>query len=663
MVIAFLLFWSVSDAATLQEEDASSADAPEEDAPEEAAPLEIVVEARRDLPHASWQVLDAERISDTPGTHGDPFRLVQALPGVAMTREYAPRAGALSIRGANPGDSRFFLDGVELPYLFHFHQYASVLHTGLLEELAVFPSTFGAEYGDAVGGVVAARSKAPEWERSQGGVSGNLLMGGAWGAAPLSRKSSAGSSGISGSARRSFADLGGKTTDWYTAWPVFWDYLVRTQGALKNGFGVSMTLLGAGDSYGRYLSQPDALDPVEEDQNPPFVLDRAFHGVSMHLDATVGSASVRMALAGVVDEWSGTLPEASSVRNERYTWFRQTWILPTDWGTWAGGVDAKAQSLVRQAAVSRPWLELGEEAPLLARGLPVDETLNRTKGGVWLEPRMYVGAWRLQPGVRVHGDTSVKGFVVDPRVTTRWNIREDLRFKAAAGRYSQSPVLDALSPTTGDSGLGFVQSEQAALGLEGAVAQRWELGAEVWGKQLHDVVVEPIDAAPVAAEGNAWGLELTSRYRIRDLFFSYLSLTVGRATRDGAPFEYDQPYAASMVASWHPVPRWKLGARYRFAAGLPYTPVEEAVYNGNTDTWEPLLGEEMSERLPDYHKLDLRVERLAEWRRVSMSAYLEAWWIPGDGNVVYPAWSYDYQQEVGVSGPALVPLVGGEARF
>jgi hypothetical protein len=575
----------------------------------------------------------------------------------------------LSIRGANPGDSRFFLDGVELPYLFHFHQYASVLHTGLLEELAVFPSTFGAEYGDAVGGVVAARSKAPELERAHGGVSGNLLMGGLWGAAPLARNTLSGNAlsgnaaGISGSARRSFADLGGKTTDWYTAWPVFWDYLGRYQGELENGFGVGVTLLGAGDGYGRYVSQPDALDPVKVDRNPPFVLDRAFHGVTVHLDSEVGRANVHTALAGLVDEWSGTLPEATQVRNERYTWFRQTWFLPTDRGVWAGGVDAKAQSLVRQAAVSRPWMELGAEAPLLARGVPVDEILNRTKGGAWLEPRLTMGTWRVQPGVRVHGDTTLQQFAVDPRLTARWNIREDLRLKAAAGRYTQSPVLDALSPTTGNPDLGFVQSEQVALGLEGAVAQRWELGAELWGKLLHDVVVEPVGAAPEAAEGDAWGLELTSRYRIRDLFFSYVSLTVGRATRDGAPFEYDQPYALSMVASWHPVPHWKLGARYRFAAGLPYTPVDEAVYNGNTDTWEPVLGEEMSERLPDYHKLDLRVARMIQWRRVSMSAYVEAWWIPGDGNVVYPAWSYDYRQEVGVRGPTLVPLVGGEARF
>ena len=176
------------------------------------APLEVVVEARRDLPHASFQVLDRERVERTPGTHDDPGRLIQALPGVAATPEYSPRSGDLSIRGAAPGDSKFYLDGVELPYLFHFQQYASVFHTRLLETVSVFPSTFGANYGDSIGGIVESVSReTEETDEFHGGAAGNMIMGGMWFQTPRSERG-----GFSASARRSYADLLDNSSEWYT---------------------------------------------------------------------------------------------------------------------------------------------------------------------------------------------------------------------------------------------------------------------------------------------------------------------------------------------------------------------------------------------------------------------------------------------------------------
>ena len=251
----------------------------------EDGPLEIVVEARRDEPHASSQVLDRERVERTPGTHDDPGRLIQALPGVASTPEYSPRSGDISIRGAAPGDSRFYLDGVELPYLFHFQQYASVFHTRLLETVSIYPSTFSAEYGDAIGGIVEAKSRSPELAESfHGGAAANLIMGGAWLQTPSSEHG-----GIAASARRSYADLMEQNSEWYTIWPAFWDYFARGDREL-GAHRVGLTVFGAGDKHGRYVQQPEALGPLEKEANPPFTFDRAFHVASLgfaRLEVTV----------------------------------------------------------------------------------------------------------------------------------------------------------------------------------------------------------------------------------------------------------------------------------------------------------------------------------------------------------------------------------------
>jgi hypothetical protein len=625
----------------------------------EPAPLEVVVESRVDTPHASFQILDRERVQDTPGTHGDPFRLIQSLPGVAQTREYSPGAGDLSIRGAAPGDSKFFLDGVEIPYLFHFQNYASVFHTGLLERLEVYPSAFGVQYGNAIGGIVEAVSRPPEADRVHGGLNGSLVNGGGWIAAPVGSVGSA-----SGSARRSYADWIGASSDQYTVWPVFWDYLGRYDLTVRPGHRLSLTAFGAGDRYGRLARVVDELDPLEREADPEFNFDRAFHAVSLRATDDLGWVVLRSSLALVVDRWEGRVEEDSQLRRERYAWLREDALLPIGDGLdIALGIEGKFTSVQRQAIVGQAWAELGNEAPLLTRGEPVDETLGRFRGGAYIEPRLLWNDLRIQPGLRVQWDSSLGGFSADPRVTLRYRPTDLVQFRAAAGRYTQSPSLDSLSPTTGDPGLTWTHSDQAAVGVDLALAGRIEVGLDVWGKRLYDTVVELPGTAPTAADGWAAGLELTSRYRLRERFFAGMVVTLGRSMRDGAPFDFDQPFAVGIVGSYRTQSGWTLGARYRYSVGLPYTPVVDGLYDGDTDQYLPVLGEPNSERMPPFQKLDLRVAREFQFPRFTISGYVDLWLVPPANSALYPIYSHDYRELTYVSGPSVIPLLGVQAEL
>src|SRR5690606_18883409 len=98
-----------------------------------------------------------------------------------------------------------YLDGVEIPYLYHFNQYASVLPTSLIDELELFSSTFGAQYGDAVGAVVEARSRDEMPAAPHGHVAMNFFTVGGSLRAPVSEKWWVGLA-----ARRSYQDLAGE---------------------------------------------------------------------------------------------------------------------------------------------------------------------------------------------------------------------------------------------------------------------------------------------------------------------------------------------------------------------------------------------------------------------------------------------------------------------
>ncbi len=621
--------------------------------------LEIVIESERPSPHAVRQILDRERVEQTPGTFGDPMRLLQSLPGVVATREYSPSAGEVVIRGSAPAESRIYFDGVEIPYLYHFQQYASVVHTRLLDEVAVYPSAFGAPYGDATGGVVAVSTRDAETDRVHGEVSANLITAGAYLTAPVGEKGA-----VSVSGRRSYADLLESENDQYTLWPVFWDYLSRYDHTFSPDSRLSLTAIGSGDAYGRYAGDAAVLDPLEQEENPSFEFSRRFHGVILRHRLTSPVAGLTTSAAFVDDLWQGELSTAMQARAERYAWLRHSAVLfASDDYQLAVGLEGKMVWLDRQADTDRAWAELGGEAPLLARGVAVNEQLTQLRTGMWLEPRIAIGPATLQPGGRLQWDTATSTVTLDPRMTVQAAFSGDWLLRAGAGRYSQAPELDALSPVAGDPELPVARSEHVSVGVDKTIASRWEVAVDAWGKRLHDVLVEEPGATPTVEEGAAVGLELTSRYRLRERFFSWASLTVGRAERDGVVFSFDQPYALNLVGSWEFAPRWDIGVRYRYASGLPYTPIVGSTYDGTSDSYFPILGGTNSVRLENYQKVDLHLGHEIPLRRWTLSMYLEAWFVPPGANTLYPVYSYDYSEQALVVGPALVPLVGGRAEF
>lgn len=620
-------------------------------------PMEVVVEARAELPHPSAQVLDRERVEKAPGTFGDPVRLLQSLPGVATTPEYGPASGVLAIRGSAPEETRYYLDGVEIPYLFHFNNYSSVFHTRLLEDIAFLPSTFGATYGNATGAIVEASSRRPDPLKLHAGVNVNLIMAGGYMTAPVGE-----SGGLSVSARRSYQDA--RQNDQFSVWPTFYDYLARYDQDLgSSDHHLAMTFFGAGDRYARYVFDAEEFDALEVETSPSLVFDRDFHTAAIRLYDQFGGVTSRTSLALVWDSWSGELPDENQLRLHRYAWARNDSIWSVSPGAQlAFGVELKPESVRRDATVERAWSELRDEAPMLARGVSVDEELSRLIWGAYVEPRLRWGRLRAQPGLRIQG--AGQGHLgVDPRLSLWWQTNPNVRMWGAAGRYSQFPSLDLLSPVTGDPDLGIARSDQAAAGVDLAIAGRWELGLSAWGKDYQDTWLQVPGQVAEAVDGYAYGLEISSRYRMREHFFAWTSLALGRSVRDDAPFDYDQPWSFDLLASWDFRPNWNVGLRYRYSSGLPYTPVQGSVYEGDSDSYTPVMGEVNSVRLVNYMKIDAHIERSFVMRNWTLVAYAEGWLVPPANNGMYVVYSYDFSDQATVSGPVFLPLVGLRAEF
>ncbi|MEZ4322816.1 MAG: TonB-dependent receptor [Myxococcota bacterium] len=632
-------------------------------------PLVVIVEAFRPTPDVSRQVVDAEMAYETPGNLEDAVRLVQSLPGVAVQREYSPSAGTLTIRGSAPHDSRYYLDGIEVPYLYHFNQYASVFPASQLGQLELYSSTFGARYGDSVGAIVEAETARERPEGVHGSAFVNFVIAGGEVRAPVGRKW-----WVAASGRRSYQDLGGEQSAQYTVWPVFADWALRAEhGDARRGTG--FFVWGASDSYNRAAGELDLLDPVEAEQTPQFAYKRSFQvaGVRHHWNA--GDDWGRLVVGVVDDRLRGELSSNGAQRQHTLS-LRSRLDTSRRFGAFSGwDLGYELETERTDLEVEDPGFGrvlVAEEAPALARGVAVDDRIARTKGGLYGTLHTGFERVRIMPSVRLGFDSTSTSATFEPRLAARWRVGDSTEIRAAGGRYAQRPPTEHLFAGTGDPKFPTTTSWQAAAAIEQTLAGRLTVNVEAYRKWLENVMAFPIDGpAEILERGDAYGVELTWRYRIQEVMFfhgwaAYARSTVGErnSTRDSRRWaDGDQPVNLGLVISWDPTPKLNVGARYRLGSGLPYTPLDGSVYDASTDGWIPTPGPDNSARLPLYQKLDLRVALTFPFNRWKLTTSAELWYVPKASAQLYPAWNYDYTEQDWVRGPTLLPLLGARAQF
>lgn len=619
------------------------------------APLEVVVESLRPSPDLTRHTVDSEMVRDTPGNYDDAVRLVQGLPGVAVQREFSPSAGDLAIRGSTPGDNRYLVDGVEVPYLYHFNQYASVLPAQQVGHLELFPSNFGVRFGDAVGAVIDAHSTdtAPEAVHGDGQL--NFLMAGASVRAPINDNWWASVSG-----RRSYQDLAGEQTSQYTLWPVFQDYSVRLQhhDATK---ATNMFSWGAGDRYTRAAGELDVLDPVEALQTSNFTFKENFnvHGLQHvwsgdTLDGRVVAALVNHHRSGVLD--SGSFEEQDSVtgssRGELSALVAKRGRLNVGWELRSGSTHLAADEQGNDGVL------VPDEAPSIARGLTIDDRMSRHQMGAYSEAQIWLGEVIVLPGFRLDINSENWEPLPQPRFTVRWAAADQTHLKFSTGLYSQRPsAADLIS----DPNLPSTMAKQIGFGVEQTVAERLEFQLEGYYKALDDPLMYPTTGPIAIAErGRSWGIEFVTRYRIRNVFFLWGWIAVSHSQweveQKWAATPSDQPVAGGLVSSWQVNDRWTLGLRYRTGSGLPYTPISGSLYDGGQDRWVPVRGPENSARFPHYHRLDFRAATNWSFPEWTLSLTLDLILVPPSSTQLYPTWNFDWRQTTWVKGPNLLPL-------
>ena len=603
---------------------------------------ETVVVGERRREEVSRITLRGAEIQQIPGTFGDPFRVIQTLPGVSSVVSLLPFP---IVRGASPSATGFLLDGIRVPLLFHLLVATSVIHPEFIDEIQFFPGGAPATYGGYVGGIVDGRTARARQGDKLVDIDLNLLYSGALVRGPVDALGAT----VTAAGRYGYPGLLlSLATNQLSL--SYWDYQLRLDGGNPlNGWTAFF--------YGAYdeLDTP-AANAVPGDPNPPLAptLELGFHRGDVRLHRTQGRFEETLRLVGGYD---------------------RTFSMGTDFSVWSVEPQATAEWTQSErlrvgAGLQGSFRDL-QQGAASAAGANAFSAITSQLGKIYSQSAYLEALWRptpkllLRPGVRAdaYQDSTADKTSADPRFTARYRLLErdlpgtapgsddrGLFLKASAGIYHQPPRFVLPLPGLDIMPLkyGLLRSYQTSLGTEIPLRDRTMLSVEGFFNYMDPTifdlsvnatsvvtqanqsgvptsVVMPMDAQQFIDRltnpetGRAYGLELLLRRKSTNGLFGWVSYTLSRSERyreadstlgvraGWVPYDYDRTHIFSLVAGLPLRRNWDLGVRLQYQSGRPTTITTG--YNG-------AYGD-------GFFRFDFRVDKRAVYKKWLLDFYVD----------------------------------------
>lgn len=585
------------------------------------SPYETVIVGTRERTEVSRTTLQGRELTHVPGTFGDPFKVIQVLPGVTQVMSLLPLP---VVRGSSPGNTGFFLDESRLPLLFHLFGGPSVVHPEFIDRVDFYPGGFPVKYGGYTGGIVDGQTRTGRLQENRLDLDLNLLQTGVF-------------------LRHAFPSVDLTTTvAGRIGYPAlllgliidevslsYWDYQARVeQGGLYSGW--TAFLYGASDEVEVAYAQ---------DENGKYLLQRMalfrFHRGDLRL--RLGNEE-RNLLARVIvgfDE-SGFGPTTTTYSLVFQPMVR-TGVKLAKTLQWNSGVDAQGRRTATEVAAPG-----GDD---MSPGIPVAESLN-DDGWMYLGGAFTELVWQpvprflVVPGVRAdyYRQNSASQLSVDPRVQLRLRLDENHTWlKASVGMFHQPPRLFVPVPGADISALdlGLLASLQSSIGAEARLAPGVELDVQTYFNWMDPVLFDlALNQSPddllqsrqpegsddqslaesfyTSRKGRSFGLEVMLRKRDSEGLFGWISYTLSRSQRQDEEgnwqaFDFDRAHILNLVAGLKLPRNWEIGGRMLLQTGTPIT----TIFGYNSGRTDPQM------------RVDLRIDKRAVWDKWLLDFYID----------------------------------------
>ena len=615
--------------------------------------------------------IQADEITRLPGTAGDALRALPALPGIGVANDFS---GALYIRGGSDEDNLYYFDRVPVGYPYHFGGIVSSLSSEIIDGIDVYAGGYGVEYGVDSQAVIDISSKNNSPTHFGGKFNLNLLFSEGLLQGKIGEKGFWYAAG-----RRSYIDLFIESLSFdagaITNFPRFWDYQLKAGYDLSEKHQLSFNLFASGDRFALKLDGEN----VDEDFRGNIRFESGFEGAGIHLRSFLTErltsflsltrsdflfdVNVGPALSLNIDAPSYTLREDLTYDLNPKHRLESGLIL----GLEPGQVTGTFTRIPDEGEVDYD-IRFEEK-------VPVDEYVRGQRIEGYLQDRYTVFPFlSVVFGLRFDYFNRTDELSIQPRGNLLVELPNRSELQFAYGIYNQTPIPAILSPTIGNPALKSSRASHYILELKRQLSQETEIKMAAYYKDLTELATTDEEAAYLnQGVGYAQGTEIFLRHRRGNRFFGWVSYAYAlskrrdRAGEPYRPYSFDQTHVATFAASYNLTPTWEFGAKWQYRTGNPYTPVEDAKIqfdprNGKP-IYIPIYAETNSDRLPTYHRLDLRVSKIFQLSDWKLGVFLELLNTYNRKNLLDYNYSDDYKTRDDLYQLPILPYLGITAEF
>jgi TonB family protein len=659
-------------------------------------PYEIVVKGKKQKAVVTKYVLEQRTLETVPGTFGDPVRVVETLPGVARS-SYG--AGLLIVRGTKPNDTKVFVDGIEVPLIYHFLAGPSVINPNFLQDIGYYPGNYPTKYGEAIGGIIDVTTTKERPDVFGGEVDINLLNAGAYADGPIGEDGS-----FRLGVRRSYIDavlalaLALVDADSFLIAPVYWDFQAQAMWNVNEKNRLGIFWLGSHDALSLVTSSDDEDDTgldisIKTDFNRvigtwrhaqddfSLVVKPYFGYDAFNLDTGPLSLDAEGFLVGTRTDAEYSLTKWFSWNfGADGAWYTTNYSgeLPTPKDYYHPGSTITGLSQSDEQDVEH--LEFADD---YWRGSTYFDLVFQPAEGLLLTPGFRIETWH-HPGGSV--------LLWDPRFVARWEIGGGVSVKGGVGRFSQPPQPGNLDETYGNPDLGPEWAMHYSAGLEWQPYEKLIIDVQGYYTRTYDLVtqagdLEADDDGEVSTAsflntgyGRSFGMELLIKHAPTDYFYGWIAYTLARSELAGFDFikgdagaggntgelvlsPFDQTHILSVVGSVKLGRGWETGLRLRLVSGNPFTPTLGGRFSGDTNGFSPITGAIRSQRLPAFFQVDARIEKKWTFDSWLLTLYLDVQNVTNHANSEFFTWDYRFRESWTVPGIPFFPSLGINGRF
>lgn len=630
----------------------------------------------------STQVLNSESIRRAPGVQEDVVRAAALLPGVGVTQ-----AGRndLVVRGGAPFENLYIVDGIEVPNINHFGSQGasggplSLINLDFVKSVSFSAGGFGSKYGDKTSSIMNIKLRNGNEDQFGGTLNLSATGFGLNLEGPIADKGS-----YLLSARRSYLDFIFEAAG-FGFIPQYWDFHAKFNYNIDKSNNISFLTIGALNDV--KLNNENIDNRYDNSQVAIPNQKQYFSGITWKHLFDNGFSTITLAQT-MVDfntfQNDSNLVEIfrnNSLEAETSLKSEVDLQLADNLAFLIGNTFKFASSLDYDILIPG---EFRKDQSGIPQELAVDTSMSLFKNSTYSSITMGMGQNKITAGLRLdYYDFLNDNVYLSPRLSFVRGLNPVSSIIFSAGRYYQAPSYIWLIGGK-DQDLKAIKADQIVIGYDHTPLEDVKVQLEIFYKWYGNYparvyrpqsVLQPsgfdnlqsdipfgLEPLESIGEGQSRGIELFIQKKLSEIpLYGLLSITLSETKftsidgieRFGA---FDGRFIMNFALGYRFNQEWEASTKFRYATGLPTTPFNS---DGSIDYTRYNEGE----RLPDFHALDIRIDKRWTLGAYYLITYIDIQNIYNRGNISAIRWNFREMKPEMSSSIGILPSIGIKFEF